>query len=872
MHRALRSSLTILVPLMIFGLTLFGCSGGHGPSLPSPDGGGDSVETDNFVVEAGETVRYDTDTVIHCDTAAIDGEIIGADGLAPGEDGVSVTIQAQGDVTVTGSVRAGSGAPGDASPNQHSQPGDGSFGADGGSVSISSAEGGITLAEGSVLWAGDGGDGGEGLTGGAGGKGGGITLDCPNGTLAITQSAGMFHLGGGGDGGDGVVEPEDLPNEPADLDLPNRGGDGGAIVFYAASAPGIEWLEVVLEDAPDGHVGFLGEGVLVGDGGGDAGDYFFCADPETGEPVLPLAIRPMALPPASGSRKNGEALQRPGARGGDGPNGTSGGDGGNISAVGEDGGWEHGYDIYGGDGGRCILFPDSVKEGWRGPLSAEVPRGGHGGWAKVDFRERVADGGGRCEDGLTGQDAFATGGHGGWVYWVGQWQLPVQPRPGNGGSAGAKGGMGGPGGHCCPTGDSFGGRGGVGGEGGRARAQGGGAAGFIWATKLFAVDAATLIRDREETLSTPGSAYAEGGTGGPSGRSLPQFQVAGGPGGTAEAEIGYHNGPVGDAYATAVPGRSGEPGDVCHVDAGRIGLLLATPGASGLQGLGQWIDPGALPAQLGNFSIGGDANPIVPGPGDTMDMAPDNSILWVSSLNDGIMRYDNPLTGGDRPPDLLLTRTGGAWNGMNAVGLWYDEQRDVLYACWNTNEITAWVNASQRTANGAPDRVIVLNETNAITSLDGDAATDRLFIARENTSFETDVARLDNASQRNGANPPDTWFPMLGMGRQAIAYDAVHDTVYVPSWGPAGIIAIDGASLPILEVPQPRHITGPATTLRDPMGSMVVFGDLNLLIVQIGAGNTVAFAQASTLDGDAAPFKSEEVAPNVNAMTAWYAR
>ena len=106
----------LLQALAVLGLVLSviftGCSGGHGPTLPSPDGGdapGNTIESEDFIVEAGDTVRYDTNTTIECDSARIAGEVIGEDGAGPGDPGCSITITATGDVEVTGAVRAGNG-------------------------------------------------------------------------------------------------------------------------------------------------------------------------------------------------------------------------------------------------------------------------------------------------------------------------------------------------------------------------------------------------------------------------------------------------------------------------------------------------------------------------------------------------------------------------------------------------------------------------------------------------------------------------------------------------------------------------------------------------------------------------------------------
>ena len=167
----------LLVVLGLAATLIFGCSGGNGPSLPSPERG-DVIDTEEFIVEAGEEVRYDSSTTIRAQTARIDGEVICGDGSAPGAAGPSITIEAEGYLTISGSIRAGDGWPGGADE----------AGGNGGSIFLRSAGGALAVgqaAQGEALAAqagagqlvaGDGAAGGDGLTGGAGGAGGSITL------------------------------------------------------------------------------------------------------------------------------------------------------------------------------------------------------------------------------------------------------------------------------------------------------------------------------------------------------------------------------------------------------------------------------------------------------------------------------------------------------------------------------------------------------------------------------------------------------------------------------------------------------------------------------------------------------------------------
>ncbi|HCU35142.1 MAG TPA: hypothetical protein DGT21_06665, partial [Armatimonadetes bacterium] len=97
-----------------------------------------TVNEGDFVVGAGERVECAGDTIIECTTATIAGELFSPSPTNPGESAGSITIQAQGDVLMTGAMRAGNGSDGDLSTSSGQ-------GGDGGSVTINSANGDITI-------------------------------------------------------------------------------------------------------------------------------------------------------------------------------------------------------------------------------------------------------------------------------------------------------------------------------------------------------------------------------------------------------------------------------------------------------------------------------------------------------------------------------------------------------------------------------------------------------------------------------------------------------------------------------------------------------------------------------------------------------
>lgn len=504
---------------------------------------GTVVETD-FVVGANDRVECDGDVVIQCDTATIAGELYAPNAAGSGETGASIRIEAQGDIVVTGEVSAGDGGIGE-------EDGDGG---DGGSVELVSANGNITIgseASGSAVRtaqdvvntvaAGNAGDGGDGLLGGAGGTGGSLCLEARNGTVNIFQARGLLAVGNGGDGGDGVVGGEALATFAIPSELENHGGDGGGLVVHCADVAGITASATgTTHEGTPVVAAVLDEGVASGGEGGDAGEFWFGVDPNTGESTWPETVR------TSGAVRVQEAITAIGSHGG---NGTiRGGDGGEFEVMGAlfsmtigDGKDVH---LTGGDGGMAGM----VTHGSRGVEVLDVVTqlrfyGGCGGsvyaWGYHGSSAVL-----QCSAGGRGGDVTAIAGSGGDIAEV---AIPTaeepQYYPGDGGEASARGGRGGASAPCC----SPPGPGRAGGRGGNAVARGGDGGSVVWGT------GAHLER------GAGGDAGATGGDGGTGGQGVPPGP--GGNGGTADVDpgTGYPMGmPAGE-----VPGRDGDPGGEC---------------------------------------------------------------------------------------------------------------------------------------------------------------------------------------------------------------------------------------------------------------------------------------------------------------------
>lgn len=502
-------------------------------------GPGVVVETD-FTIGADERVECLGDTTIQCETATIAGELYALPG-APGADGADITIEAQGDVVLTGELSAGDGGAGDPS-------GTGGDGGNGGSVTVNSANGDITIgaevettagAPDSFLGAGDGGDGADGTLGGHGGDGGAVRLGCLNGTLTFNQQPGLLHVGSGGTGGDGVMTPAELRALAGDvLQLHNGGGDGGPLVASFSAIVGITLEDAGIDgEGNEWRVGVFNEGVGNGGNGGDAGNFSCVATGETSAAGAGVSTA------AAGELK---AVQ--GDHGGD-TTCVQGGRGESVSIDWQDEPTAQGNEsdsivCTGGSGGNCEYDAD-LSGIWIqytvGLFIDPEMRGGNGG----DAIARAADGGAgaACSEGCAAGSGTAIGGNGGNVKIPTPWWDDDSISVGKGGDAVAAGGAGGPGGQCCSqTAGITLGPGSAGGKGGDATATGG-KAGECVQTGL---------------IGEGGEGFASAGSGGTGGTGEPG--ASGGQPGKAKARGGTGD-PKGKA--TILAGGKGAGGATC---------------------------------------------------------------------------------------------------------------------------------------------------------------------------------------------------------------------------------------------------------------------------------------------------------------------
>lgn len=495
------------------------CEGQDGPGQTAPATIEGTLQVGDFRLPTGHTTTVTSDVVINASgNVTISGSLVADPAATAGGKGASITVVAQGDIQISGTVRAGDGVPVGATTMQataarSAQDSDvdivGEDGQPGGAVKMITS-GNLSVLTGAMLIAGDGSSSIAGTTLGGGGNGGHVVL-CAGGHLMVE---GVIHVGDGGNGGDvNLTRAQSASYQTANVE--NGGGDSGFLYVNASTYdwPGLNTVDMSINPA--------GYGLLSGGKGGDGGFVTIVDDLSD---CFTASITAKTRDWARGIQDNGTivgivARQRFAANGGHGW--WVGGAGGSIQLAlmcsydGRDG---NNWIAHAGRGGDVTRRQDTSPGCVAWPIVVEGAIGGMGGLAACVVTP-----------GMLGDS-----GH---------------PNGGNGGSAEAIGGNGG-------NGEFFAGQ--VGGAGGMAQASGGfGGGGFS--------------RDCENP--GPGGNGGDGGhgeaTGGDGGNG-----VVPGLGGQATA-LGK------DPFDVASRGGDGGTGVPGGGTGGKGGTLLSTEGAKG---------------------------------------------------------------------------------------------------------------------------------------------------------------------------------------------------------------------------------------------------------------------------------------------------
>ena len=453
----------------------------NGQDITAPPTISGAISARNFSLPQGSTSTLTGDAeIVATGNVTIEG-LLQAD-TSTG-NGYNLTIRADGDVTISGTVQAGAPAKG-----LDAKQGPNTPGADGGSVRLVSG-GNLTIHRTAYISGIDGTNGADGKDGGVGGKGGDVILMAGN-SLRVR---GTIVIGSGGYGGDA----ESMVNDATTLYF-NGGGDSGYLYVSAKIVdwPGFDASRWAIDlDAYDAQ---SDTGLMFGGSGGGAGLVSLFSNPGdcatvVGPIAQPTAVRHIVAAPGGHGWLFGGFGGYISLSGGCTWNGLNGidwevvaGNGGDVTpptgegdleglavaalrAVGGDGGWAN---VVGANG---RLSGSTKLPGGNGAMvTARAGRGGDGATALSQLGGKGGDAqaqGGKGGDGwpLECEDPPGPGGDGG----KGGWSIAYAGDGGNGATPG-KGGMttvlqippicyGGDGGRGTP--------GGVGGDGGVYRSK-----------------------------------------------------------------------------------------------------------------------------------------------------------------------------------------------------------------------------------------------------------------------------------------------------------------------------------------------------------------------------------------------------------------
>lgn len=263
-----------------------------------------------------------------------------------------------------------------------------------------------------------------------------------------------------------------------------------------------------------------------------------------------------------------------------------------------------------------------------------------------------------------------------------------------------------------------------------------------------------------------------------------------------------------------------------------------------------------------DFVLGGDNFPIVAATGNTIQMSADRSRVWIADELRGVSMFSNPLTGGDRAPDLVLSP-----GADKLQSIWYDEPRDTIYATSPTTSfIYAWDGAS---AGGSrpPNRSIEIAGYLGGASLTGATGSDRLFVAATVNTVRK-VLIYDQAHLADGTQPPSRVFEPQEFSLLSPALDAQRDILYLRARAAAVIQVYTSASTREGVVTPDRTITVsfPGMTAGDWVTSLAVAPENDLLFVGMVLGQLLVYRDVSMRQGTVTPTQHERVDENLFAL------
>ena len=263
-----------------------------------------------------------------------------------------------------------------------------------------------------------------------------------------------------------------------------------------------------------------------------------------------------------------------------------------------------------------------------------------------------------------------------------------------------------------------------------------------------------------------------------------------------------------------------------------------------------------------DLMLGGDNFPIVAATGNTIQMSRDRSRVWIADEVRGVSMFNEPLAGGDRAPDLVLSP------GADKIqSIWYEETRDIIYAASPTASfIYAWDGASTGLSR-PPDRSIEIAGYLGGAHVTGATGSDRLFVAATVNTVRK-VLVYDQAHLADGSQAPSRVFEPQEFSTLSPALDAQRDILYLRARAAAVIQVYTSASTREGVVTPDRTITVsfPGMTAGDWVTSLAVAPEDDLLFVGMMLGQLLVYRDISMRQGTVTPAQHERVDENLFAL------
>ncbi len=225
------------------------------------------------------------------------------------------------------------------------------------------------------------------------------------------------------------------------------------------------------------------------------------------------------------------------------------------------------------------------------------------------------------------------------------------------------------------------------------------------------------------------------------------------------------------------------------------------------------------------------------------------SMLYVGNPNTpSILVFNNAGSiNGNVFPDRTITSGSLNWPWR----MWLDKATDRLYIAADNSSILVFNNASTINGTVTPSRTITGTLFTATSGIWLDSANDRLYMADANANA---IYVFNDISTLNGTVTPDRI--VFGAnttinGPRFLWLDTLTDRLYVANYSNDSILVFNGASTINGDVVPSRTITG--STITQPAGIWLDTSSDRLYVADDGGPALLVFNNASTINGSVTP-------------------